>query len=180
MRGNENSHRFNYYREAGEQFRRAIDENREYFEAEVVVDLGSGGGAVSKLISKYVGRLYSVDISEDAIEAMRKNLAGLRNVEIMKVEERGMPFKESSVDLVFAANSFHDLPNGYEREIDRVLRRGGKFIDIDWKDEMTESGPPLSIRLSEREVKAKLEPYAMREVKMVDIGTHYMLIFLKS
>jgi ubiquinone/menaquinone biosynthesis C-methylase UbiE len=180
MKGNQHFHGFNYYREAGEQFTKTIEENREYFEAEVAVDLGAGGGTFSKPLSKYVGKLYSIDVSEDAIEAMKKNLAGLKNIEIVKIEETRMPFAASSIDLVFAANSFHDLPKGYEKEINRVLKRGGRFIDIDWKNEPTEFGPPLSIRLSEQEVKSRLETHALKEVKSVDIGTHYMLIFLKS
>lgn len=180
IKENRHFHGFNYYREAEEQFIKVIEENREYFKAEEAVDLGAGGGTFSKLLSKYVRKLYSLDVSEDAIVAMKKNLAGLKNIDIIKSEETKMPFRASSVDLVFTANSFHDLPKGYEKEINRVLKHGGRFIDLDWKNVPTEHGPPINIRLSEQEVKMRLEPYKLKEIKKVDIGTHYMVIFLKS
>ena len=182
MKGNSNFHGFggfHYYHEVGEQFAKAIEENKEYFKAGVAVDLGAGGGAFSKLLSRYADKLYSVDVSDAAIEAMKKNLAGLDNVEIVKAEETRMPFATASIDLVFAANSFHDLPKGYEKEISRVLKHGGRFIDLDWKKQATGFGPPMDIRLSEDDVKARLEPYVLKEVKRADIGTHYMLIFSK-
>ena len=75
IKENRHFHGFNYYREAEEQFIKVIEENREYFKAEEAVDLGAGGGTFSKLLSKYVRKLYSLDVSEDAIEAMKKNLA---------------------------------------------------------------------------------------------------------
>jgi hypothetical protein len=61
-----------------------------------------------------------------------------------------------------------------------VLKHGGSVIDLDWKNVPTEHGPPINIRLSEQEVKMRLEQYKLKEIKKVDIGTHYMVIFLKS
>jgi ubiquinone/menaquinone biosynthesis C-methylase UbiE len=177
---NHHSHAFHYFHDVSKQFEKAIDENRKYFEADKAIDLGAGGGSFSRLLSKYVKKLYCVDVSDEAIEAMKESLAGIENIEILKVKEDSLPFDNSSIDLVFAANSFHDLPNNYEKEISRVLKSGGKFVDIDWKKEHTMFGPPLGIRLSEAEVITKLELCSLKAIKTLDLSTHYMLVFSKA
>ncbi len=162
------------------QFIDAIKENIQYFRASEGIDLGAGGGRFSVIMHKYVKRLYSIDVSNEAIEAMHKSLDKFSNVKILKVPRDVLPFKDSSIDVVFAANSFHDLPAGYENEIGRVLNVGGIFIDLDWKKEETTFGPPVKIRFSEKEVIGKMEKQNFRLVKKQDIETHYMLIFSKN
>ena len=162
------------------QFIDAIKKNKGYLKASEGIDLGAGGGRFSKILSKYVKNLYSVDASDEAIATMKKNLEGIKNIKIIKASQDSLPFKRNSMDIVFAANSFHDLPVGYEKEIKRVLKEGGRFIDLDWKKEETEFGPPLRIRFSEEDVEEKMSRQNFRLVKKHDIGTHYLLIFSKK
>ena len=162
------------------QFVDAIKENKEYLNASEGIDLGAGGGRFSKILCKYVKNLHSVDVSDEAIATMKKNLEGIKNIKIIKASQDSLPFKRNSMDIVFAANSFHDLPIGYEEEIKRVLKEGGRFIDLDWKKEETEFGPPLRIRFSEEDVEEKMNRQNFRLVKKHDIGTHYLLIFSKK
>lgn len=157
----------------------AIKEDSEYIKAQIGIDLGAGGGRFSRILSEYVERLYSVDVSDEAIAAMHRNLAGLENVKIIKAPRNALPFKDSSIDIVFAANSFHDVPEGYEKEISRVLNKDGRFIDLDWKKKETAFGPPVSIRFSENDVIGKLEKQGLILIKKQDLGTHYMLVFSK-
>ncbi len=162
------------------QFVDAIKENKEYLNTLEGIDLGAGGGRFSKILCKYVKNLHSVDVSDEAIAAMKKNLKGIKNIAIVKAPKNSLPFKDRSIDVVFAANSFHDVPMGYEKEIKRVLKPGGRFIDLDWKKEETEFGPPLRIRFSEEDVEEKMKIQNFRLVKKQDIDTHYLLIFSKK
>lgn len=162
------------------QFIDAIKGNKRYIKASEGIDLGAGGGRFSKILCKYVKELHSVDVSDEAVTAMKKNLKGIKNITIIKASRNSLPFKGSSIDIVFAANSFHDVPAGYEKEIKRVLKEGGRFIDLDWKREEMEFGPPLSIRFSEEDVEKKMRRQNFRLVKKQDIGTHYLLIFSKK
>ncbi len=182
MNNDKNSHAHDILKvtQVEKQFIDAIEENSRYIRASEGVDLGAGGGRFSKILSRYIGKLYSVDVSDEAIAAMRRNLAGLENIEIIKVPRDALPFKDSSIGLVFAANSFHDVQTGYEREISRVLNSDGRFIDLDWKKEETAFGPPVSIRFSENDVIGKLEKQGLVLIKKQDLGTHYMLIFSKA
>ncbi len=182
MDGGGNMHRHNFLeaRTVEKQFIDAIEENAEYLRAAEGIDLGAGSGRFSKVLYKYIKNLYCVDASDEAIAAMRINLAGIRNVRIIKAARDTLPFKDGSMDIVFAANSFHDVPVGYEREISRVLNKNGKFVDLDWKKEDTPFGPPLPIRFSEDDVVSKLKKQNFRLIKEQDIGTHYMLIFSRE
>ncbi len=166
--------------EVEKRFLDAIKENIDYIKASEAVDLGAGGGRFALVLSEYVKTLYCVDVSDDAIKFMRLNLAGLGNTKIIKVQAERLPFADRSMDLVFSANSFHDLPVGYEAEISRVLNENGRFIDLDWKKERTEGGPPVQIRLSGMEVIVRLKAQGFALEKEQDIGTHYMLVFLRE
>ena len=175
-------HSYNFWevRKVEKQFIDAIEENKRYFRAAEGIDLGAGSGRFSKILSKHIKKLYCIDVSEEAIAAMHTNLAGLRNVRIIKASSDTLPFKDGSMDIVFAANSFHDVPVGYEREISRILNKNGRFVDLDWKKEDTPFGPPVSIRFSEEDVVRKLKKQNFRLIKRQEIGTHYMLIFSKA
>lgn len=157
-----------------------IKEEKEFFESKTGVDLGAGGGTFSKILAQYAKKLYCVDISDEAIRAMKKNLDEFANVDVVKAEENKLNFPNSSMDFVFTANSFHDLPKGYEKEISRVLNDLGTYIDFDWKKNRSLFGPPLSIRLSESEVEEKAKKVGLELVKKKDFGNHYMLIFRKQ
>jgi SAM-dependent methyltransferase len=160
-------------------FKKAIEENKRFFEVGTAVDLGAGGGSFSKILCGYAGLLYAVDVSVESVEALEKNLEGERNVRVLKVDESKMPFKRGSVNLVFAANSFHDLPKGYEKEINRVLKKNGFFVDLDWKKKATGFGPPVGIRLSEVEVEERLERVGFKIERKLSLRRHYMLFFRK-
>ncbi|MEM2953183.1 MAG: methyltransferase domain-containing protein, partial [Candidatus Bathyarchaeia archaeon] len=64
-----------------------------------------------------------------------------------------MPLLSSSVNVVFMANSFHDMGDkrAVYREILRMLKPYGRVVVIDWKKEKSLLGPPLSIRMDEKD-----------------------------
>lgn len=162
------------------RFLDAIRENADYIKASEAVDLGAGGGRFALVLSRYVKNLYCVDVSNEAIGFMKVNLAGVENAKIIKAKTDRLPFADKSIDLVFSANSFHDLPIGYEAEIGRILNENGRFIDLDWKKEGAEFGPPFRIRLSETDVIRRLKAQGFVLEKKQDIGTHYMLVFSRE
>ena len=161
-------------------FINTIEENKDIFSKDNVVELGAGGGSFSYVISKYPKKLYPVDISEDAIEALKTNLEGIKNIEILKVDPDKLPFDNKSIDTIFTANSFHYLPEGYEKEISRVIKEGGHYVDIDFKKENTDFGPPYSVRLSEEQAINRLKKEVFQLVNKIDLDSHYMLIFIKK
>jgi ubiquinone/menaquinone biosynthesis C-methylase UbiE len=60
---------------------------------------------------------------------------------------------EECADVVFFGIDLHDFsdPRKVLANARRMLKSGGRLVDLDWKKESTPFGPPQEIRLSEAE-----------------------------
>lgn len=120
---------------------------------EAIVDLGCGKGFYCMHLHKYSSRLYCVDIDKQAVKKAEKLLKRKDNVFFIVSDAAKTPLLSSSVDVVFMANSFHDMGDkkAVYREILRMLKPRGKVVIIDWKKERSLLGPPLSIKMGEED-----------------------------
>jgi ubiquinone/menaquinone biosynthesis C-methylase UbiE len=110
----------------------------------VIVDYGCGTGFYCKYLRKFTSKLYCVDINSKALEELKKSIQNV--ITLTDVSS----ILDNSVDVVFFANSFHDMEKEEAvRNVKRVLKENGIVIIIDWKKERTMFGPPPSIRMSE-------------------------------
>jgi ubiquinone/menaquinone biosynthesis C-methylase UbiE len=99
----------------------------------VVGDLGCGTGHVSEALAPFVRRVIAVDASAAMLNAARKRLTALDNVEVRRGELEALPLADAELD---AATMF--LVLGYLAEPDvaladaaRVLRVGGRLVVLD-------------------------------------------------
>jgi ubiquinone/menaquinone biosynthesis C-methylase UbiE len=127
----------------------------------VLVDIGAGTGFFAALFAKKMaGRVYACDISEVMIAWMRENLLPETGGEVIpvKMEESSVPLPEGIANLVYMINLHHELeePEKVISEAHRLLKRGGILAIIDWKREETPEGPPLSIRISEDDIRRQV------------------------
>jgi ubiquinone/menaquinone biosynthesis C-methylase UbiE len=144
--------------DAWHRIRRIRDKPEKYLPrilkgGEVIVDLGCGKGFYCMHLHKYASRLYCIDIDKKAVKKADKLLKNGNNVFPIVSDAAKTPMPSSSVDVVFMANSFHDMndKNAVYGEILRMLKPSGRVIVIDWKKEQSLLGPPLSIRMSEED-----------------------------
>jgi arsenite methyltransferase len=110
----------------------------ELRDGEIVLDLGSGGGADVLISARRVapgGKAIGLDMTDEMLDLARANAAeaGVKNVEFVKGYLEDMPLADASVDVVISncvINLSGDKPRTIA-EAARVLRPGGRFAISD-------------------------------------------------
>ena len=109
-------------------------------EGQVIADIGSGGGYFTLAFAEKsgkTGRVYAVDIKKKYLDFIRRRSkqAGLANIIFVLAGEGRMNLPETGLDLVFARNVFHHLPEpaNYFANLKKYLRPSGKVVIIEHK-----------------------------------------------
>jgi ubiquinone/menaquinone biosynthesis C-methylase UbiE len=105
--------------------------------SDIVIDYGCGSGGYTKKISELVGdsgKVYAVDLYEQAIEAVKKKIDKyqLKNVDTVLVENI-QTIDDNIADIIIAIDMFHMVQdiNGFLKELHRLIKRNGfLFIDM--------------------------------------------------
>jgi ubiquinone/menaquinone biosynthesis C-methylase UbiE len=100
----------------------------------VIGDLGCGTGHVSELLAPCVARVIAVDESGPMLSAARARLEKLRNVELRAGAVEDLPIENGELDvaLLFLVAHFVAEPASLLREVQRVLKPGGKMLLVDF------------------------------------------------
>jgi ubiquinone/menaquinone biosynthesis C-methylase UbiE len=151
-----------------------------------VLDIGAGTGYFTlPAAERTTGTVYALDVEPRMLERIReraieKNLA---NVQTMEGRFEHLPLESETVDRVIASHVLHEAEPFEQalREIDRVLRKGGRCLCIDWEKKATEQGPPQDHRIHSDDMKAAFEQMGYR-VLYFDYPTdsHYSLVVEKQ
>lgn len=119
------------------------------------VDIGCGNGYFSLPAAQIIGekgKVYAVDVNGKAIEKLRERAAekGLRNLVLSTGMAEETVFCEVCADIVFYGIVLHDFkdPAKVLENARRMIKRDGRLVDLDWKKEPMDFGPPLRIRFS--------------------------------
>jgi len=98
-----------------------------------VGDLGCGTGQVSELVAPHVSKVVAVDGSTDMVQAARKRLKGLHQVEVRRGDMEALPIDDGMLDVAIVALVLHHVPEPARAlaEINRVLKCGGRVMIVD-------------------------------------------------
>jgi ubiquinone/menaquinone biosynthesis C-methylase UbiE/DNA-binding transcriptional ArsR family regulator len=96
----------------------------------VVGDLGCGTGQVSAAVAPFVGRVIAVDSSAAMLQAAKRRLAGLDNVEMRRGEIEALPIDDDRLDVAALMLVLHHVPEPERAVADvaRTLKPGGRII----------------------------------------------------
>jgi SAM-dependent methyltransferase len=98
---------------------------------EVLLEIGSGVGRMTRHLAALARRVIAMDVSGEMLARARTNLAALDNVEYVEVSGAGdLPLADASMDAVFSYVTMQHVPTAsaqerYFAESLRVLKPGG-------------------------------------------------------
>jgi ubiquinone/menaquinone biosynthesis C-methylase UbiE len=94
-----------------------------------VLDIASGEGYGSNLLSQYADMVFGVDIDQATIEASKKKYTA-KNLEFKVGSADAIPLKDQSVDVLvsFETLEHHDKHDEMMKEIKRVLKPNGILV----------------------------------------------------
>jgi ubiquinone/menaquinone biosynthesis C-methylase UbiE len=170
-----------------------IDRHRFFEELRVkksttVLDIGSGRGDYTIALAEAIGpagSIYAVDAWEEGLARVRERASrlGFGNVRTLTADvNKGIPLPDRSIDICLMATVLHDLLREGTgevalRETVRVLRPHGRLVIVEFKKVENGPGPPVRIRLSEKEAEEVLSAFGFNIDRVADIGPyHYLLI----
>jgi ubiquinone/menaquinone biosynthesis C-methylase UbiE len=150
----------------------------------VFVDLGCGDGYFAipaALMVGQEGKVIAIDIDEDAIGRLRQQAVeeglGQLSAEVRAAEETIAC--EGCADFVFFGINLHDFadPAQVIRNAKRMLRPGGRLVDLDWKAEPMPFGPPLEKRFALVKARQLIESAGFHVTSVAEAGPyHYIII----
>ena len=157
----------------------------------VFLDLACGIGKYSVEIAKNIGEkgtVYAIDLWEEGIEALNQEIGilGIKNIKTIITDIRNkLPLEENSINACLMATILHDLSISDQQkalgEVARVLKDGGTLNIIEFKKIDKGPGPPLHVRMDDKQVEAVVTPYGFVRVARSYIGKfNYILKYKKS
>src|SRR5262245_33150025 len=98
-----------------------------------VGDLGCGTGQVSAAIAPFVARVIAVDGSAAMLQAAKKRLHGIDNVELRRGDLEALPIDDRMLDAATLMLVLHHVsqPERALAEVARALKPGGRLVIVD-------------------------------------------------
>ncbi|PIP18215.1 MAG: hypothetical protein COX42_02130 [Parcubacteria group bacterium CG23_combo_of_CG06-09_8_20_14_all_35_6] len=147
---------------------------------------GVGGWAIPLANKLKDGRVYAIDVQEEALSAlkMKAEITKITNIKTIKANLEvglGSLIQNNLLDLVLLTNILFQVKNkkAILEEAKRVLRTGGRILIIDWK--LDSAVGPSEGRVDPAEIKEMIKNLGFSFDKEILAGNyHYGLIFTKS
>jgi ubiquinone/menaquinone biosynthesis C-methylase UbiE len=122
---------------------------------QTVAEIGAGSGYMVRRLARVVGprgRVYAVDAEPRMLPVLMERLRRARIANVTPVLGRDADplLPERSCDLVLVVNTYHHFPGGprYLRRLRRLLRPGGRLVNVDFHRRETPVGPPVERRVA--------------------------------
>ena len=160
-------------------------------EGSVVADFGSGSGHYVLPLADIVGeggKVYAIDIQKSLLTKLQKDVVqkGFQNVETVWGDAEilnGSKLRNGTLDAVIVSNILFQVESksGLIKECNRVLKKDGKVLLVDWSESFGGLGPQPDSVVSADVARELFEKGGFTFKESVQVGNHhYGIIFSKS
>lgn len=150
------------------------------------VDIGCGGGFFALPATRIVGangKVYGLDTNADSIATLKEQAIreSINNLHLTVGKGEELVLCERCADIVFFGMALHDFQDALKvlGNAKRMIKPSGRLVNLDWKKEQMELGPPLRIRFDEEMAVHLIETAGFKVETVQDSGPyHYVVIAL--
>lgn len=104
----------------------------DVFQGKLIVDAGGGSGAQTKWFSEYGARhVIMLDLSHSVDDVVKRNLAGVKNVDIIQCSIDAPPLRDESIEgIVYCHNVIQHTPSVEKtaHALYSLVAPGGEFV----------------------------------------------------
>jgi len=143
----------------------------------VIGDLGCGTGQVSAALAPFVARVVAVDQSAAMLQAARKRLHDLDNIDLRRGELEALPIEDGQLDAATLMLVLHHVPEpGHAlAEVARTLKPGGRAILVDMlphdRESYRQQMGHVWLGFSDKDVRRMLGDAGFAEISTVPLAT---------
>ncbi len=152
----------------------------------IFVDVGCGEGFFSVPASRIVGNaghVYAFDINAEEISRLEQTAEreGLDNIVAQVGEAEKTILFEAEADIVFLGIDLHDFadPAKVLSNARRMIKPAGRLVDLDWKKEQMDMGPPFHIRFDEAKASRLISEAGFTVEAVTESGPYHYVIVAK-
>lgn len=141
----------------------------------VVGDLGCGTGQLSAALAPFVGRVIAVDSSGAMLQAARKRLQRVDNVDLRRGDLEALPIDDGQLDAALLALVLHHVPEPEAAlaDIARALKPGGVALVIDMlphdREQYRQQMGHVWLGFSEEAIRRLLENSGLGDTRVVPL-----------
>jgi ubiquinone/menaquinone biosynthesis C-methylase UbiE len=153
---------------------------------QTVAEIGAGSGYLVRRLARAVGprgRVYAVDAEPRMLPVLLERLrrARIGNVTPVLGRDEDPLLPDRTCDLVLVVNTYHHFPGGpgYLRRLARLLRPGGRLVNVDFHRRETPVGPPLERRIARETFLRDARRAGLRLVREVTVLPYQYCVVLR-
>lgn len=147
------------------------------------IDVGCGEGFFALPAAEMTapnGNVLALDINPQAITALRKEATKRKLTNITAITGRAEEtiLCESCADFIFFGIVLHDFadPHRVLANARTMIKPQGRLVDLDWKKESMNFGPPVEIRFSEPQATQLIESQGFKTINIEPLPPYNYLI----